>query len=128
MKQQTQKTPGFKNSRELLAHADGRRYGCTLRIYDNGGQTIDRYTMIPPRWTAADQKENGFWSCVFSGLDPRGMSGHGLAYAGPHLGQRIAWSELPEAVQALARSEWPEFCPPAQLAHNAETEQRIQTC
>lgn len=88
-----------------------RRYGCELRIYDNGGRTMDRFTMIPPRWTAAKWKTGRFWACIFSGMDLRGMSGHGEADPGPHLGKRIAWSDLPGAVQRFARAEWPESCP-----------------
>jgi|GEM_PF-2122869 len=105
----------MKNTQE---NATIRRYGCELRIYDNGGFTstgggsLDRYTMIPPRWSAKKWKEGRTWPCIFSSNDPRGCSGHGLADPGPHLGKRIAWSDLPEPVQRFARSEWPEFCPP----------------
>lgn len=94
-----------------------RRYGCELRIYDNGGRSKDRYTMIPPRWTAKYWKTGRFWSCIFSGDDPRGMSGHGDAVPGSHLGKRIHWSDLPDAVQRFARNEWPEFCPPEKLRY-----------
>lgn len=94
-----------------------RRYGCTLRIYDNGGRSMDRYTMIPPRWSAKAWRQGRSWSCLFSGLDPRGMSGHGMADPGPLLGKRIKWSDLPAAVQRLARAEWPVFCPAKKTAY-----------
>lgn len=32
-------------------------YGCALRVYDNGGRTMDRYTAIPPRWAGDEWRE-----------------------------------------------------------------------
>ena len=92
------------------------RYGTTLRVYDNAGKTLDRYTIIPPR-NATEHRGNGAmnggapwgWACIVSGVDPRGVSGHATATPGPHLGRRIAWDALPEAVQRLAARAFPEF-------------------
>lgn len=84
------------------------KYGTDLRIWDNGGATMDRYTIVPPRWTKECREHRG-WVCLFSGADPRGMSGRSIAEPGPHLGRRIHVDELPEAVRNLTMREWPQF-------------------
>ena len=92
------------------------RYGCDLRIYDNGGKTLDRYTAIPPRWARAMHYDarRGLWDAVGSGADPRGVSGHCDAVPGPHLGKRVHWDDLPEAVQSLFRASFANFAPLAE--------------
>lgn len=92
------------------------RYGTTLRIYDNGGKTADRYTILPPRNATAyryDGPKNWGahwgWACIVSGDDPRGCSGHETATPGAHLGRRIHWCDLPEPVQRFACEAFPEF-------------------
>lgn len=78
-----------------------------ILIYDNGGKTLDRYTAINTRrktrrqpWAA---RNAGCWAyeAVFSGDDPRGMSGHCEATRGRHLGKRVKLEDLPHAVRAL---------------------------
>lgn len=91
-------------------------YGCDLRIYDNGGKTLDRYTAIPPRWARAMHYDarRGVWDAVCSGTDPRGVSGHCDAVPGPHLGKRVHWDDLPESVQNVFRSCFANFAPLAE--------------
>lgn len=109
---------GRKIKDARAAFDSATRHGATLRIFDNGGKTLDRYTIMPPRW-ATSYRGNGAdnwgaswgWACIVSGVDPRGISGHETATPGPHLGRRIAWADLPDAVQAFARSTFPEFTP-----------------
>lgn len=91
------------------------RYGTVLRCYDDGGRTFDRYTIIPPRWareyrerapgqfTAIGASENPF--------HPQGFGQHVAATPGPHLGRRVAWSDIPPNVQAFARQSFPEYAP-----------------
>lgn len=93
-----------------------RRYGTVLRIYDNGGKTCDRYTIIPPRWAGAQWRENypGGWQAIGSNaapFHPQGIGMHVSATPGPHLGKRIHWGALPEDVQKFARQSFPEFAP-----------------
>lgn len=98
------------------------RYGTALRLYDNGGASMDRYTIIPPRWAHQyRQNANGntrgdsrlFMACA-SSVDPYAACGVGLtteAMPGQHLGKRIHWKLLPQQVQQFAREVFPEFCP-----------------
>lgn len=91
------------------------RYGTSLRLYDNGGRTCDRYTVIPPRWAAA-YRERGplLWQAIGASAEPFAPQGFGMhvtAVPGPHLGRRIHWRELPADVQRFARQSFPEFCP-----------------
>lgn len=85
------------------------RYGTVLRIYDNGGKTMDRYTILPPRWDKEHRMPDGDWLALYSGTDPKGMSGHVECAAGSHLGKRIHWDDLPEAVQRIATDEYPNY-------------------
>ena len=90
------------------------RYGTVLRIYDNGGRSFDRYTIIPPRW-ARDYRERGFcWECIGASSNPFAPQGFGMhvsAMPGPHLGRRIHWDKLPADVQRFARQSFEEFAP-----------------
>lgn len=95
------------------------RYGATLRIYDNGGKSYDRYTMIPPRWAHSYREQNRFGLFEAIGASenpfhPQGFGQHVTATPGPHLGQRIHWDALPVDVQRFARQSFPEFCPAEQ--------------
>lgn len=93
------------------------RYGTALRIYDNGGRTLDRYTILPPRWATA-YRYNGpenwgapwGWACICSSASGH-FSGHETATPGRHLGRRIHWQDLPADVQAFARDAFPEWAP-----------------
>ena len=91
-------------------------YGTVLRIYDNGGRSADRYTLIPPRWAGAEYRErSGLWVCFGCNSEPfhpQGIGMYSSAAPGPHLGRRIAWSALPPDVQRAARKSFPDFCPP----------------
>ena len=67
-----------------------------IRIYDNGGATFDRYTVI-----YMDEPENrpGTYNCLGMSADPfspLGFRQHSSAMPGRHLGRRIRWEELPE--------------------------------
>ncbi len=87
---------------------------CTLRIFDNGGRTFDRYTILPPRWARDCRERNGLWEAIGASehpYHPQGFGMHVSASPGPHLGKRITWPELPPDVQRFARSTWPEYAP-----------------
>ena len=91
------------------------RYGAALRMYDNGGRSADRFTLIPPRWAAAQYREpSGLWLCFGCNSEPFHPQGIGMydsAAPGQHLGRRIGWDALPPDVQRAARQSFPEFCP-----------------
>lgn len=93
----------------------GRRaYGTALRIYDNGGETFDRYTILPPRYAGEAYRERalGMWTAIASSADPyhpQGFGQHVSAMPGRHLGHRIHWDDLPADVQRFARESFPPF-------------------
>ena len=87
--------------------ATWHRYGCHLRIYDNGGKTADRYTILPPKWAGPEWREVGrMWQAIGASRNPfhpQGVGMHCAATPGPHLGKRINWDDLPPKVQQFAR-------------------------
>lgn len=91
------------------------RYGTALRIYDDGGKTWDRYTIIPPRWAReCRERAPGTWTAIGASANPfhpQGYGQHVSATPGPHLGKRIAWADLPPDVQRFARQSFPEYAP-----------------
>lgn len=72
-----------------------------VRVYDNGGKTQDRYTLVFMSFPAG----NGRYECL--GMDeqpyhPLGFRQHGTAVCGRHLGKRIRWEQLPEGCRKAA--------------------------
>lgn len=95
------------------------RYGTVLRCYDNGGRSFDRYTILPPRW-AVEYKGGRragvgiLWDAIGSSehpFDPKGFGQYCEAVAGPHMGRRVCWKDLPADVQKFAREYFPEYAP-----------------
>ena len=80
-----------------------------LEIYDNGGETADRYTVVfmdqithrfpgaPVRYTSLGMSDEPF--------DPQGFCQHSDAIAGPHLGKRIEFHQLPEPCRKAVGQE-----------------------
>lgn len=97
-------------------------YGHPLRVWDNGGETADRYTVMPPRSgraAAQYRQRDGSWHCIGASCDPYHPQGVGMwcsAYPGPHLGKRIHWDELPEPVKRFALRSFPEWAPDCNCA------------
>jgi hypothetical protein len=77
----------------------------TMRIYDNGGRTFDRYTILPDRWTRGQSRRTPgglLWEGTAASehpYHPQGFGQHVEAMAGPHLGKRITLADLPPDVQ-----------------------------
>ena len=87
-------------------------YGTNLRCYDNKGKTVDRYTVIPPRWARQYRESAGLWMAIAASSTPFHPQGFGTccsATPGTHLGKRIKWDELPRDVQLFANASFPEF-------------------
>lgn len=79
----------------------------SLRCYDNGGKTADRYTILPPRWASKGWRWNEMWmgvGCNERPFHPQGIGGMVTAMAGRHLGKRVEFSSLPNDVRAYART------------------------
>jgi hypothetical protein len=88
-------------------------YGCPLRIYAYPDAARPAtYTILPPRsWHTFTQWRDtqGVWQCLSVTGELATTCG---ATAGPHLGQRIHWRDLPPAVQAAVRASFlGEYCP-----------------
>lgn len=67
-----------------------------LKIYDNEGETFDRYTVV------TNEHYNGKFECL--GLstnpdNPQGFSMWCICVLGEHLGKEIAFEDLPLNVQ-----------------------------
>ena len=67
-----------------------------LKIYDNEGETFDRYTVV------FDEKHNGLYECL--GLSehpshPQGFSQWSNCMIGNHLGKEISFDELTTELQ-----------------------------
>lgn len=72
-----------------------------LKIYDNGGETLDRYTAVymdqpeyqPGTFYARGMSENPF--------HPQGFGQGCIAMPGRHLGKKIKFEQLPKDCQKL---------------------------
>ncbi|WP_432263368.1 hypothetical protein [Cupriavidus sp. TMH.W2] len=73
-----------------------------VRLYDNGGKTLDRYTAV----YMFDEERNGAFGA--RGMNAMPFHGIGLycsAAPGRHLGRRIAFGKMPEDCQRLVRQD-----------------------
>ena len=73
-----------------------------VRVYDNGGESFDRYTVLRLDWPETV-------GCVMAiGMSehpthPQGFGQHTSAMDGSHLGKRIAFRDLPTSCQEVAK-------------------------
>jgi hypothetical protein len=66
-----------------------------IRVYDNGGKTVDRYTVV---YMDAPER-NGLYEAVAMDAQPfhpQGFGQHTSASPGRHLGKRIGYEDLPD--------------------------------
>jgi hypothetical protein len=76
----------------------------TVRIYDNGGRTFDRYTAV----YMAEPEGRGLYGARGMSENPTHPQGFGqycTAMPGRHLGRRIPFSALPEPCRELVRRD-----------------------
>ena len=84
-----------------------------LICYDNHGETLDRYTIMPPKEAREYRQNNGTYLCLCCDdhpYHPLGIGMSGTASYGPHLGQKISFDSLPDNVKQLSRLFFPMFC------------------
>jgi hypothetical protein len=77
-----------------------------IRCYDNGGKTMDRYTVI---FMDSPEALAGHFACLAMNHEPfhpQGFGQHSAAIPGRHLGKRIKFEELPADCQRLVRSHY----------------------
>ena len=72
-------------------------------IWDNGGETADRYCIVFRAMWGRDKLRKGA-SCSENPSHPQGVWCYGPCMPGDHLGKRITWGDLPAAVQLVL--EW----------------------
>lgn len=77
-----------------------------IKIYDNGGKTFDRYTVV-----YMDFPEHGYpktYQAIGMSINPfhpQGFGSHCVAKPGRHLGKKIKFEELPEDCQKLVKKD-----------------------
>jgi hypothetical protein len=84
-----------------------REFGQRIRIYDNGGKTLDRYTVI---FLDLEKERDGSYQARAMSENP--FHGFGMwcsAFAGRHLGKRITEHELPMLCQKLLYQDLEEI-------------------
>lgn len=81
--------------------------GCNIAIYDNGGRSADRYTVI-----FKDCPEGcGLFQCLGMNafpFHPQGIAMHASAMPGRLLGRRIAFADLPKDCQRAVEQDCKE--------------------
>jgi hypothetical protein len=74
-----------------------------IRVYDNGGKTLDRYTVYYIWGEDRHHASNGkMYSCVGMSCDPfEGIGQHTMGMLGKHNGKIINFHDLPEICREL---------------------------
>ena len=67
--------------------------GLTIRIWDNSGQTVDRYTVIVLSWP---ERVDGWTMLGVDGDGGRHFSQFGHCNEGEHLGKLVKWADVAE--------------------------------
>ena len=75
-------------------------------VYDNGGETIDRYTIVHTCRPFRGNRRK-YWEYIGSCDTGAGFWQHGELneQPGPHLGERVPFNSLHPRVQALYNNE-----------------------
>lgn len=93
-------------------NATTKRYGTMLRIYDNGGRTTDRYTIVPSKFDRKYLTGKGYFMCIGSSEYPYYAQGFGMwveCMPGAHLGKRLHIGKLPHDVLKFTKESFPEY-------------------
>jgi hypothetical protein len=92
-----------------------------IRIFDNGGKTADRYSVI----YLDEPQGSGQYGTLYAGVGmssnpfhPQGVGMHGEFLPGKHLGKKIAFSVLPADCQKLVLTDLRDS---AETAHDPDT-------
>ncbi|WP_425952947.1 hypothetical protein [Ralstonia pseudosolanacearum] len=73
-----------------------------VRLYDNGGKTLDRYTAV---YMYEPEKKGLFGARGMNASPFHGIGSCCSAAPGRHLGRRVAISDLPEDCQRVVRMD-----------------------
>lgn len=77
-------------------------------VYDDGGKSIDRYTVYYSDRKAWGYDGGKLWPCVAMNavpFHPQGFGQHSSGMLGRHNGKRIPFEDLPEDCQKLVRQD-----------------------
>lgn len=101
-------------------------HGQRIKCYDNGGATVDRYTVV-----FLDQPEpaKGHFACLGMNREPfhpQGFGQHSAAMDGSHLGKPVALADLPEDCQKLVLQDLKPEATRPDLSHSPECEYRLK--
>jgi hypothetical protein len=85
--------------------------GADVRVYDNGGETFDRYTIVVEN--PEDPGERSWLGSSENPFHPQGFGQHlgDSVQEGTHLGEKIKFANLPEQVQKFVRQEAEAYAP-----------------
>lgn len=73
-----------------------------IKVYDNGGETVDRYTVVYLDQETQHSKLFECYGLSVRPFHPQGFAQHGTCIAGAHLGKRIPLHYLPfDCIQAI---------------------------
>jgi hypothetical protein len=73
--------------------------GDVVAVYDSGGKTADRYTILLREWHDRRQQLIGCLGLSDNPTHPQGFSQFSGAMRGPHLGKKLRWDQLPPTIQ-----------------------------
>lgn len=67
-----------------------------IKCYDNGGKTVDRYTVVYLDFPESAPKTYACIGMNSSPFHPQGFCQHGSAMLGRHIGKVIKFEDLPK--------------------------------
>lgn len=77
-----------------------------VEVHDNGGKTIDRYTVYyRRRYFSANAWQHGYMAMSAAPFHPQGFGQHGEGTLGRHNGRRIAFRDLPVDCRKLVMQD-----------------------
>ena len=90
----------YKNVKvkESIQKVNGNR----IQVYENGGETLDRYTIV----FLGLEKYNGYYQGVGASQTGGGFYQHIEVKLGRHLGKEISFSSLDPRLQSLIKQEF----------------------
>lgn len=77
-------------------------------IYDDGGESIDRYTVYfskPKDWGITEAGIYPFVGMSGAPFHPQGFCQHGEGMLGPHNGKQIRFDQLPKDCQKAVKRD-----------------------
>ena len=82
--------------KEAVQKVNGHR----IRVYDNGGETLDRITIV---FLDFEKERNGEYQAVAASETGAGFYSHTSCMLGKHLGREISFSDLDPRLQKMVK-------------------------